>query len=978
MKSMCMGCRWRWRSVRLVVLLACLALFFQPGYAQAPGEALLYQEDFDSGQAQGWELEAGWQVFQEGDNYLLQGEGHTWARSGILYPGDFRLSFRLRLLRGEIHLVYRMNQTGRYFINFRQGGSGLHKQLWPDTFINDLAGVERAHRLGQWRQVEIIGQGSHLRLLVDGQPEWEYEDPDPLLFGSFAFETLDGSLAQVDDIQVFGPPPPASPTPDARLTWARTGGPLGGLGYDVRMRPDNPDSLYVTDAWAGVFTSADGGRIWSPSNAGITTRTGTSGDAIPVFCLTIDPHDPEIIWAGTQNVRGIFKSTDGGRNWTRMDNGVIENEGITFRGLAVDPRSSEIVYAAAELSSFVWNGAPRDGREFDMTAGVVYKTTNGGQNWSPIWRGENLARYIWIDPRNPEVLYVSTGIFDREAANSDPQQRIPGGEGVLKSTDGGRTWARANQGMENLYVGSLFMHPENPDILLAGTGNNQYYDGNGVYISRDGGGSWEHVLRDDNINAVEFAASDPQIAYAGSSAAIYRSQDGGGTWQRVAGGEQGWGPPGVRAGFPIDFQVDPRDPNRIFANEYGGGNFLSTDGGRTWVVASAGYTGAQVRDMEVDLHSGRAYAAARSGLFASSDGGASWAGLNWPPAASMEWYAVAVDPSNGQRLLAANNWNASILHSTDGGRSWQPVTSPLPEGMAWRRLAFAPSDASIVYAGSSAFFSAGTFSDNMPAAGIYRSQDGGVSWSAANDGLSQDANVTHLAVAADNPQQVYAATGNHGLLISRDGGQSWSLAGGQLPSNRELLSVALHPHDSQVVLAGLVNGGVYRSLDGGATWSPAVAGLNPEASVTDIVFDLSNPQVLYLADVLSGVYRSTDGAGTWLPLSSGLRTRAVNKLALTADGLHLYAATEGEGVFRLDLDGQPPLAPSPTAAVPLQTPVPPVTSAPQATISAPAPGALPTATLPESQQNGPCWSGFALPLALAALSFTLKKGKRKS
>ena len=232
------------------------------------------------------------------------------------------------------------------------------------------------------------------------------------------------------------------------------------------------------------------------------------------------------------------------------------------------------------------------GREFDLTRGVLYRTTDGGQHWSAIWRGDNLARYIWIDPRDFNVIYLSTGIFDREAANSDPQAHLPGGEGVLKSIDGGETWQQANNGLDNLYVGSLFMHPTNPDILLAGTGNNQYYDHNGVYLTIDGAQSWRLVQGDANINAVEFSGTDPNIAYAGSANAIYRSADGGLTWERVSGNEDnGWGAPGVRAGFPIDLQVDPRDPDRLFANNYGGGNFVSEDGGRTWEVASAGYTG---------------------------------------------------------------------------------------------------------------------------------------------------------------------------------------------------------------------------------------------------------------------------------------------------------------------------------------------------------------------------------------------------
>jgi len=134
----------------------------------------------------------------------------------------------------------------------------------------------------------------------------------------------------------------------------------------------------------------------------------------------------------------------------------------------------------------------------------------------------------------------------------------------------------------NLYVGTLFMHPTNPDILLAGTGNNAYPDGGGVYLTTNGGTSWQAVVSHENYNAIEFALSNPNIAYAGSAGAVYRSSDHGQTWRKVSTGEEGWGSPGVRAGFPIDFQVDPRDPNRVFANNYGGGNFLSVDGGQTW------------------------------------------------------------------------------------------------------------------------------------------------------------------------------------------------------------------------------------------------------------------------------------------------------------------------------------------------------------------------------------------------------------
>ena len=133
----------------------------------------------------------------------------------------------------------------------------------------------------------------------------------------------------------------------------------------------------------------------------------------------------------------------------------------------------------------------------------------------------------------------------------------------------------------------------------------------------------------------------------------------------------------------VDFQIDPRDPDRMFANNYGGGNFLTVDGGQTWTVASKGYTGAQVRAIAVDpVHPARVYAAARSGLFTSADAGGTWVGLNrrdFPSAFTLEWNAVAVDPSNPQHVLAANNWDPIILRSQDGGGTLRTVGERLAE-----------------------------------------------------------------------------------------------------------------------------------------------------------------------------------------------------------------------------------------------------------------------------------------------------------
>ncbi|MEK7848938.1 MAG: family 16 glycoside hydrolase, partial [Chloroflexota bacterium] len=887
----------------------------QPTPTPAPTEGVLYQEGFDSGTARGWQLEPGWSVSRDAEgNLALRGQGHQWARYTGASWDDFTFKMRVRLVRGRLHINYRVSGCNRYFLGLDADGLDLSKTSPCDRHAS-LGRVGERHSPGRWYEVKVVGNGSRLDIYVDGVLKLTYVDPEPLVRGNFAFESLDDSEVYVDDVVVTGLLPPAS------LRWQKTGGPSGGLGYDVRMRTDNPDRMYVTDAWSGVNLSQDGGRTWTASNEGIISRTGPSGDAIPIFSLTISPHNPDVIWAGTQGRRGIFKSTDGGRTWAKRDTGGVVGEGVTFRGFTVHPREPDTVYAAAEVSSFVWAGEPRQGKEFDRVKGVVYKTVDGGLTWQAVWRGDNLARYIWIDPRDPNVVYVSTGLFDREAANSNPATGDPGGVGIVKSTDGGRTWRTLGRqnGLNNLYIGSLFMHPTNPNILLAGASNNAYRDGSGVYLSTDGGETWQHtlVVGEASLTSVEFSLSQPDVAYAAGDDAFYRSQDGGRTWQLMSGGppsaRQGppqWGPPGTRVGFPIDFQVDPRNPNRVFANAYGGGNFLSEDGGRTWVMASQGYTGAQLADIAVDPRdSNRIYTIGRSGFFRGTGGGSAWEGLNYEPATFGTWYAVALDPRDADTILISDEHQGVVLRTTDGGRNWSEVfrhpqvnASEFQRRHGFKAIAFAPSNSDVVYAGMARERRNIEEGRADPSFGIYKSTDGGRTWQEANDARTAGHNINALAVDWRNPAVVYAGTVKGGIFRTTDGGRSW------VPLNQglgvlDIRALAMDPGDPQVLYAGAENGGLYKSTNGGLSWQRSGTGVDALAAIWDIVIDPTNPRLLYAGDFRTGVYRSDDGGQRWMRINTGLSTRAINALAISADGRVLYAATQGEGVFRLETGG---------------------------------------------------------------------------
>lgn len=974
---------------RMLLVLAALILVlpvFTMNFtvsAQEGEETLLYSQNFEEQSASEWTLEPAWEIVPVESGYALSGAQHAWANLDAGYWDDFRLKFRIKPSPGStVHINLRLAHPSRYFIGMGMEPMYLARQDISGDFQESLASGPALP--SGWSEVEISLYGPDLTVSVNGSAAMTYSDPEPLDTGRVAFESISDAATLFDDIEVWGEAPENVEELDSGLTWVRTGGPLGGLGYDVRMHPDNPDILYVTDGWAGVFMSTDGGETWFPSNEGITTRKGESQDSIPIFCLTIDPHNHDIIWAGTEHAARIYKSTNGGAGWSDVTNNIRDSffDGLTFRGFTVHPENSDIVYTAAELHSWANGREPRQGREFEMVEGIVFRTEDGGGTWMEVWRGQSLARYIWINPQNPDVLYISTGIFDREAANSDPEAGLPGGEGVLKSTDGGETWQHANNGLGNLYVGSLYMHPEDPDILLAGTGNNQYFQQSGVYLTEDGAENWVRTMDGDFaevIESVEFVESDPQIAYAGSANAVYRSNDGGHSWDKVSGMD--WGPDGVRVGFPIDFQVDPRDPDRLFANAYGGGNFLSEDGGATWQASSKGYTGAQVRDIAVHPQQpGVVYAAARSGLFISTNGGEDWTGISYPPAKVMEWNAVALNPAHPSHLAAGNNWNSDLLISFDAGASWEISQNSIiqgPNGIS--TIAFSPSNPDILYAATAGFQSAGSFDPFLEATGIHVSRDRGETWQPANSDLTRSAGVADLAVHPMDPDSVYAASTTHGLLHTTDGGASWQRLPG-LPE-QGCSAVALHQAAPDFLLAGFERGGIYSSPDGGEAWQRSGSGMPPEATIKSIVFHPQDPDVVFAADIQSGVYRSSDRGETWSMVNDGLRTRAVNALAISSDGMHLYAATEGEGVFRLDLNGEAPeegepFVPQSDGASREQEPASPeekpeeekeADGAEQET--EPIPADTP------SGNSGLCGSVIMIPLALGTVAFVWKKDR---
>ncbi len=878
---------------------------------QTSGGDLVYSEDFESGDPVGWQLESGWQVVEVEGGHALSGLGHVWANANVGTWDDSRFRFKVKLDGGSLHANYRLLHSPefrRYFLGLNDNGLYLSKQV-GSTFYENLATAPGLSN--GWHTVEVVGTGPAITISIDAQPVMSYTDLAPLLNGSIAFESLNDSPVLIDDVEVWATD--STPTPSGP-TWVRTGGPLGGLGYDVRMRPDNPDIMYVTDAWAGVHKSIDGGQTWVSANEGIDARTGPSNDAIPVFCLTIDPNNYDIIWIGLQNTTGIYRSSDGGLSWEKRINGIVEDSGLTIRGITVEPGNSNVVYAAGEISSWYWAGQPMLGKEFDKAKGVVYKSTDAGLTWGVIWRGDSLARYVLIDPNNVNTLYVSTGIFDREAANTDPNTNTPGGIGILKSTNGGQTLVQINNGLDSLYVGSLFMHPQNSQILLAGAGNDAYPDEGGIFLTTNGGAQWQYK-GGQTIESVEFATDNPNVAYAGGQGEFYRSDDRGQSWQPYME-DYVWGPEGIRAGFPIDFQVDLRDSMRIFANNYGGGNFLSEDGGQTWASASTGYTGAELTDVAIHLSNPAiVYANGRSGPFRSADGGATWQGINpieLRPIA--EGARITVDPHNPNHILMSSGHWGWTYESMDQGTSWTLVTNyedelrnlPGPgktqgfQGM--QAIVFAPSSPAKVYGGFGMDSCVKSADPNVCSVStivsILTSEDGGHTWTRREGSALDGLTVTEIVVHPTNAGIAWAATVGGGVFRTADGGTTWETASNGL-GDTMVMDLAGNPNTPDVLYAGTLSNGVFKSENGGTSWQASSAGMDPNEPIGALVVDPIRPEVVYAGSWMSGVYLSEDAGATWRLINNGLRTRSVRALTISSDGQILYAGTKGEGVFRL-------------------------------------------------------------------------------
>ena len=317
---------------------------------------------------------------------------------------------------------------------------------------------------------------------------------------------------------------------------------------------------------------------------------------------------------------------------------------------------------------------------FGAVAGGVWKTTDGGQNWTPLFDKEDISSIgaIAVAPSDHNVVYAGTG----EAAI---RGNTTYGIGVYKSIDAGKTWK--NIGLkDSRQIGALIVDPRNADVVLVAAlghafGPNQE---RGIFRTADGGKTWTKVLsKDENTGGIDvvFDPHNPNIVFAslwqarrqpwffssgGAGSGLYRSEDNGATWKHLEGNGL---PEGILG--KIGVAVSGADSNRVYAiiEAKEGGLFRSDDAGQKWTRVNDDGRFRQrawyFSKVYADPKSADTVYLLNTGAFKSVDGGKAF---NLLPARHGDHHGLWIDPQNPNRIGNANDGGASI--SIDGGKSW--------------------------------------------------------------------------------------------------------------------------------------------------------------------------------------------------------------------------------------------------------------------------------------------------------------------
>ncbi len=412
---------------------------------------------------------------------------------------------------------------------------------------------------------------------------------------------------------------------------------------------------------------------------------------------------------------------------------------------------------------------------------------------------------------------------------------------VFRSTDSGASWVAVTDQTPGLT--NFGFDPSNPDrILLSGTP---------VMRSLDGGATFAAVAGNLRIDSLAVSA-DGATVFGAAANKVYRSGDFGQTWTEIAT------PITSSAENPRQIEISPDSPDTLFINYTVGSLYRSTNGGLTW---------AEITTLTGNVNT------------------------------------FAINPRNGQQMLAATGSNATLWRSTNGGATWtasvvgntynwiayDPTVFNRVVANQFRRLEYSTDGGGVWFAGasiSSIQKNAGAFSPTIPgrlvmgtSTGIEISSDAGLTLQSQDSGLLAS-DLRSIAASRTGPHRVYASFfgGPQALHIRAvDGWQEVGAASlvAALEGPMVIEAIAVDPEDSSTVYVSGFRG-VARSADAGVSWTRVLPPYQGGAYVTGLAVDPSDAEVIYAASIAQGILRSPDSGGSWVARNTGLPVSAGN------------------------------------------------------------------------------------------------------
>lgn len=730
---------------------------------------------------------------------------------------------------------------------------------------------------------------------------------------------------------------------DSGSNWtAVTTAPLGTPNISaIVFDPQTASTMYVGSG-SGVFKSTTGGSTWITQN-----NFGIAG--IPsVSSFAIDPTTPLTIYAGTFS-HGLFKSTNGGGVWTAMNNGMGGSNPTFVNTVVIDPANTSTIYTGhgnsfnagginqSTNSGTSWtpltNGVPNNGiTAMVATPSAVYaaingggiiKTTNGGTSWTGANTGlwSPAVASLVKDPANAAVIYAGTsanGFSDAFVTKLNAS-----GSGILFSTlVGGSREENGNgiavDGSGNITIvgdtkssnfpisnavrstvtfsgncGTAFVTKLNPAVpsytfstYLGGpncdVASSVATDSSGnVYVTGRTGSP-------DFPTANAFQPNFSGSQFGGTDAFVSKLTPGGSliysTYLGSIGSDFGFGIAADSSGnayvtgstgsgsFPTANPIHACTGGDVFVTKFnssgsslvystciGGGG---TGFGTSIAVDSANnaYVTGGTGSTNFPLVPGALRT--RSALYKSLDGAATWSNDNYglggvaAPSVSTPLpgaTAVAIHPTQTSTVYAATA--AGVFKSTNGGRTWSAMNNGLPTGGVGS-LIIDPATPSTLYAAAG--------SSSSP--GVYKSIDGGATWNRRSDGLINSA-INSLVIDPATPNTLYVAVEGccTGIRIFKttDGADNWAPIGSFPPLAPMALTIdPLNP--ATLYVADLANpGAVFKTTNSGTTWQP----LPSITFARSIAVSPHTAGVVY-AGTDQGILKSTDGGNSWTPFTS--------------------------------------------------------------------------------------------------------------